>query len=220
MPMISVVLVDDHALVRQGIRGLIEQQPDVQVIAECSNGSELLQALPAYQPQPDLIIMDLTMPVMNGKEALQALIEKEYGCPVLMLSMNEDDATILELVRLGARGYLPKYCSTEELHHAIQDIVHTGYYHSELEHRALFKSFRKSAMDQQVPHLTAREMEFLLLVCDKEELSYKLIAERMKVSARTIDGYREALFEKFNVKSKLGLVFYALRHGLIKLDDI
>lgn len=218
--MVSVVLVDDHALVRHGIRGLIEQQPEVQVIAECNNGRELLQAMPGFNPLPDIIIMDLTMPVMNGREALQALNEQGYECPVMMLSMNEDDATVLELVRLGARGYLPKYCSTEELHHAIADIMDTGYYHSELEHRAFFHSLRKSGSGSAEPHLTAREMEFLLLVCDKEELSYKLIADRMNVSVRTIDGYREALFEKLNVKTKLGLVFYALRHGLAKLQDI
>lgn len=217
--MVSVVLVDDHALVRQGIRGLLEQQPEVQVMAECNHGRELLEALPGYNPAPDLIIMDLTMPVMNGREALQAMMEQGVDCPVLMLSMNEDEATVLDLVRLGARGYLPKYCSTEELHHAISDIMDTGYYHSELEHRAFFHSLRKSN-DAAEPRLTVRETEFLLLVCDKEELSYKLIADRMNVSVRTIDGYREALFEKLNVKTKLGLVFYALRHGLVKVQDI
>lgn len=218
--MVSVVLVDDHALVRKGIRGLIEQQEDFRVLEEYNNGRELLQALSASDPAPDLIVMDLNMPVMSGREALQALNEQGNDCPVLVLSMNEDDNTVLELVRLGARGYLPKYCSTEELHQAITDIMHTGYFHSELEHRAFFHSLRKPGNGPGEPHLTAREMEFLLLVCDKDELSYKLIADRMNVSVRTIDGYREALFEKLNVKTKLGLVFYALRHGLAKLQDI
>lgn len=218
--MISVILVDDHALVRKGIRGILEQHEDVRVVGEYNHGKELLDALPALHPPPDLIIMDITMPVMNGRDALKALNEAGHACPVLMLSMNEDEETVLELVREGARGYLPKYCTTEELYHAMQDIIHTGYYHSELEHRALFHSLRKASAGNGMAQLTARETEFLLLVCDKEELSYKLIADRMNVSARTIDGYRESLFEKLNVKTKLGLVFYALRHKLVKLEDI
>jgi len=217
--MVSIVLVDDHALIRQGIQGLIEQNPDFRVVATYGHGKELLDALPELEPPPHLIIMDLQMPVMGGKEALQVLNEKSTGIPVLVLSMNEDETTVLDLVRLGARGYLPKYCNTEELHDAINDITETGYYHSELEHRALYQSL-KNESNPSAPRLTARELEFLMLVCDKEELSYKLIADRMGVSVRTIDGYREALFEKLNVKTKLGLVFYALRHGLLQIDNV
>ncbi len=213
---VSIVLVDDHSVVRSGIKSLIEVIGNYKVTAQFDNGLEFVKALPDIE-EPDLAIIDLNMPEMNGLETMKWLRANKPGLKTLILTLESDEKTIIELFRLGIRGYLPKSCSAELLKKAIQDVVISGYYHSELLQQALSMELQREKSQQIRNQLTDRELTFLQLVCDKEEYTYDRIAKLMDVSTRTVDGYREALFSKFNIKSKIGLVLFAIKHDLVKI---
>lgn len=216
---ISIFLVDDHAVVRNGLKMLIERMGNYKVVAEYDNGQELMDDIDNQQ-LPDIIVLDLSMPVMDGKETVDALNAKGIKTPVLILTLETTEQTIIDLFRKGIRGYLPKSSKANILKAAIDDIINTGYYHNEMLIKALtsdgtVKDDREDILDQ----ITERERTFLQHVCALEELTYEQIANEMNVSRRTVDGYREALFEKFSLKSKTGLVLFALKYGIVELTD-
>lgn len=210
---VSIYLVDDHTIVRNGLKTLIEKLGDYSVTEQFENGKQLINALPFKNP-PDIIIMDLAMPVMDGKAAMQYLKEKEINIPVLILTLEHDEKTIIELFRLGIRGYLPKSCTSDVLKRAIEDVTSSGYYHNEILVKAL--STNKSEKDA-LSALTDRERDFIKMVCDEHEYTYEQIATQMGVSRRTVDGYREEIFRKFDIKSKTGLVLFAIKNGIIEI---
>ena len=214
---ISIVLVDDHAVVRSGIKSLIEVIGNYKVTDQFDNGRDFINALPMLK-DPDLAIIDLNMPVMNGVETMRWLKKNKPGLKTLILTLESDEKVILELFRLGIRGYLPKSCSAELLKKAIQDVINQGYYHSELLHQTLTTETERAETERSLhEQLSDKELTFLQLVCDKQEYTYERISELMQVSVRTVDGYRESLFKKFTIKSKIGLVLFAIRHGLVKI---
>ncbi len=213
----SLALIDDHAVMRQALATLIEALGPYKVALQYNNGQELLDALPFAQP-PDLLLLDLMMPVMGGAEVMRRMRAMGLSYRVLVLTNEVDAGHVLELVRLGARGYLPKACTAPELRIALEGVLHTGYYHSELEHATLIAEREHIAPTS--PHFTPREIEFIRLTCHRDEHSYKVIAGLMQVSPRTVDGYRETVFAKCGVKTKVGLVFYALQHRLVLLPEL
>lgn len=210
---VSIFLVDDHTIVRNGLKTLIEKLGDYRVTEQFENGKQLIDALPFKNP-PDIIIMDLAMPVMDGKAAMQCLKDKEITTPVLILTLEHDEKTIIDLFRLGIRGYLPKSCTSDVLRRAIEDVISSGYYHNEILVKAL--STNRSEKDA-LAALTDREREFIKMVCDEHEYTYEQIANLMGVSRRTVDGYREEIFRKFDIKSKTGLVLFAIKNGIIEI---
>jgi len=216
----SVVLVDDHVVVRNGLAELIEVMGHYEVSGQYSNGQELIDDLSLEGSKaPDLILMDLTMPVMSGEQAVTRLKELGWDIPVLILSLNTDEATIQRLYRLGIRGYLSKDCTAAGLREAIDDILKRGFHHSDIMHKALMagdssKDAKAPERDAILKKLTARELQFLRLVCNDAEYTYEQMATTMGVSRRTVDGYRESIFDKFDIKSKTGLVLFATRHRL------
>ena len=133
---ISIVLVDDHTVVRNGLKSLIERMGNYTISYQFDNGKRFIDAIPLPQ-QPDLIIMDLTMPEMDGKETTKWLKEHSINYPVLILTLDTTEKTIIDLFKLGVRGYLPKSCTAEVLKKAIEDVITTGYYHNELLTKAL-----------------------------------------------------------------------------------
>lgn len=217
----KVVLVDDHVVVRNGLAELIEIMGRYQVSGQYSNGQELLDALSLPgSAMPDLVLMDLTMPVLDGEQTVRKMKELGLNVPVLILTLNTDEATILRLYRLGIRGYLSKDCTASGLREAIDDVLKRGYHHSEALQKALQAGDPEDT--QEVPEresilkkLTPRELQFLRLVCHEEEYTYEQMAGAMGVSRRTVDGYRESVFDKFGIRSKTGLVLFATRHNLI-----
>jgi len=215
---ISIVLVDDHTVVRNGLKSLIERMGNYTISYQFDNGKRFIDAIPLPQ-QPDLIIMDLTMPEMDGKETTKWLKEHSINYPVLILTLDTTEKTIIDLFKLGVRGYLPKSCTAEVLKKAIEDVITTGYYHNELLTKALTQEENKPKDKEQglITQITDREREFLQLVCDEHEYTYEQIADIMKVHRRTVDGYREAIFSKFNIKSKTGLVLFAIKYSLISI---
>lgn len=214
---VSIFLVDDHAVVRNGLKALIERMGSYVVKEQFDNGQQLIDSLPFAQ-EPDVIIMDLTMPIMDGTQTVRELKNRHIATPVLILTLETTEKTIIELFRLGIRGYLPKSCTADVLKKAIDDVINSGYYHNEMLTKALMNNNHETENGNPLQHLTERENTFLQLVCDENELTYEQIADRMGVSRRTVDGYRESIFEKFNIKSKTGLVLFAIKYGLIKVE--
>lgn len=211
----SIVLVDDHVIVRNGLKELIEKLGSYEVTQQFDHGIAFLDAMkdPAAH---DLLILDISMPGMNGDTVMEVLNERQQKIPTLVLTLNDDDDMVVRMFRLGARGYLKKNCTAVVLKEALEAIFKTGFYHNEfltysLQTNAIAK---KSERDLILEQLTAREKEFLKLVCDEKEYTYGQIADKMGVQPRTVDGYREVIFEKFGIKSKTGLVLFILKHKL------
>jgi len=215
----SIILVDDHVVVRSGLKELIERTGNYIVKHQFGNGQELIDSIP-FSEQPDLIIMDLNMPVMDGKQTAEWLKQNNILYPVLILTIDTTDKTIIELFKLGVRGYLPKSCTASVLKKAIDDVLNAGYYHSELLTQALITDGSKHKDDdkeEMMDQITEKEMAFLRYVCDEKEYTYEQIADMMGVHRRTVDGYREAIFNKFNIKSKSGLVLFAIKYRIIEI---
>jgi len=217
-PKKNIVLVDDHVIVRNGLKELIGKLGPYEITAQFDTGIALLDAWP-LEVVPDLVIVDLNMPGMNGMELVEIMKEREMAVPVLILTLNSDEQTIIRLFRTGVRGFLKKDCSAETMSIALGAIFSYGYYHNEfltLSLQSQGTTPKKSQQEEILEQLTAREKEFLKLVCDEKEYTYEQIAYRMNVQHRTVDGYREAIFDKFGIKSKTGLVLFVLKHGLFE----
>ncbi|MGB3468715.1 MAG: response regulator transcription factor [Cyclobacteriaceae bacterium] len=214
----SIILVDDHILVRTGLKELIEKIGPYTVSEEYDNGKQLTDAYP-FTPAPDLIILDISMPEMDGDEAMELLNEKGNTSPVLILTLSQDDDRMLSLFRLGVRGYLQKNCSAKIMREALSEIFRCGYYHNEFLTYSLRHDYTPKEKTEQeliLEQLSEKEREFLKLVCHEDEYTYEQIAGHMAVKHRTIDGYREAIFDKFTIKSKTGLVLFVLKHQLFE----
>jgi len=212
--MAKVALVDDHVLLRKGLASLLEDL-DHEVVYQADNGKELTEKLPAA-PLPDVVLLDINMPVMDGYQTARWLKDNYPSVKVLALSMNDDEHAMIRMLKNGARGYVLKDCEPSELRTAIQALMTKGYYHSEMVTARLIHSL--SQMDEehsstrQVLGLNDKETHFLKLVCT--EMTYKEIADQMGLSPRTIDGYRDSLFEKLGIKSRVGLVLFAIKNGI------
>jgi len=214
---VSIILVDDHIIMRNGLRSLIEVLGNYKVVGQFDNGLQLINALPAMA-DPDIAIVDLNMPQMNGVEVVRWMRKYRPNIRVLILTLDSDERTIIELFKMGVRGYLSKDITAEVLKKALEDTIHSGYYHSELLQNALSTSAqKKETFNVLLDELSDRELLFIKLVCDEREYTYDAIKDIMGVSRRTVDGYRESVFEKFDVRSKTGMVMFAIKHGLIKL---
>lgn len=215
-PAKDIILVDDHIIIRNGLKELIEKLGPYHISAEYDNGRQLVDAFPLH-PEPALILMDITMPVMDGDEVVAIMNERGMDIPVLILTLNQDEQKMIRLFRSGIRGYLHKNCTAAEMKDALESIFKTGYYHNDLLTLALHTPDAKPKTPlrtQILQKLTKRETEFMQLVCHEDEYTYDQIAGMMGVVRRTVDSYRESIFEKFNIKSKTGLVLFAIKHRL------
>ncbi|MBD0278566.1 MAG: response regulator transcription factor [Bacteroidota bacterium] len=207
---IKVALVDDHVMLRRGLADMIEEKFGYRVLFQYNNGKELVDKLDKSN-LPDVILMDINMRHMDGFEATLWLKKNYASVQVLALSMYDDEKAIIRMIRNGARGYILKENEPEELKRAIDDIVTRGFHYSE---RVTGKVVHSIQLDS-VTELNGRHIEFLKLVCT--EMTYKEIAEQMNVSPRTVDGYRDELFEKLGVKSRVGLVLFAIKNKIVHL---
>ncbi len=213
---IRVCLVDDHKLLRKGMVELIDSLPGYVVVGDVDNGKDLISRL-ASMELPEIILLDINMPEMNGYETALWLTKEHPQIRILALSMYDDERSIIRMIKSGAKGYILKDVEPKELAKAFDDIISKGYYHSDLVSHVLVSSIQgRGALEARTePTLNDRELLFLKLACT--ELTYKEIADRMCLAPRTIDGYREALFEKLNVKSRVGLAMYAVRQGVVDI---
>ena len=213
---ISIAIADDHNLVAEAISDLIQKFDQYDVLFVAENGRDLLNRL-QRGPLPDIALVDLHMPEMDGFETTAQLRQLHPAVRVLALSMTDREDHIVRMIRNGARGYLLKGCRSSELRRALDDIMDKGFYYSEFLTNQLVRSL--NAPDSAGPvasfNLNGRECEFLKMACS--ELTYNDIADRMCVSPRTVDGYREAVFQKMGVRTRVGMALEAVRHGLVEL---
>ena len=213
--MATVALVDDHVLLRKGLASLLEDL-DHQVVHQADNGKDIIEKLSAG-PLPQVVLLDINMPVMDGYQTAQWLKQHHPDIKVLALSMNDDEHAMIRMLKNGARGYVLKDCEPTELRTAIQALMTKGYYHSELVTARLIHSLSQmddeSSSTKQLLGLNDKEILFLKLACT--EMTYKEIADQMGLSPRTIDGYRDGLFEKLGIKSRVGLVLFAIKNGVV-----
>lgn len=214
----KIVLVDDHVLLRNGLASLVGNL-GYEVLYECSNGRQFIDKL-KKDNLPELVLMDINMPEMDGYETMLWLKRNFPLINVIALSMYDDENAIIRMIKNGAKGYILKDCDPPELKLAIDSVMLKGFHYSELVTGRLIHSIHQ--MDEednttrQVLKLNEKEIEFLKLA--GTEMTYKEIAEQMHCSPRTIDGYRDQLFEKLDIKSRVGLVMFAIKNGIIQIN--
>ena len=212
---ISIALVDDHKLFRKGLLGLIEMVDDnIDILFEADNGIDMQKKL---QPDnlPDIILMDINMPEMDGFESAAWLNKNYPKINVLVVSMVENEESIIRMLKLKVKGYLSKDVEPAELGAALNAIMSKGFYYTDFITGKLVHTLQNEHEKETLVTLNEKEKKFIQLACS--ELTYNDIAGEMFVSPKTIDGYRNNLFEKLTVKSRVGLALYAVKHGLVKL---
>jgi len=214
---IKLALADDHTLFRKGVEELIDDFENMEVLFSVENGKLLVNKLMTASVLPDVCLLDINMPEMNGFETALKIKEKWPDVRILAVSVYDSEFNILGMLRAGAGGYILKDSQPALLRKAIEGLHANGFYHSELVSGKILNQFLSKPKELSTLDLTDNEKQFLNLCCT--EMTYKEIADLMKISHRTIDGYRDQLFLKLNIKSRTGLVIYALKSGIAKLDN-
>ncbi|MDN3581933.1 response regulator transcription factor [Mucilaginibacter flavus] len=209
---IQIALVDDHRLFRSGMAALIESFGNYNILFEAAHGKELIDNITAGHI-PDIILLDINMPVMDGISTAQWLRKFHPSIRVIILSMFEDAEKVLSMVKAGVKGYLLKDAEPHEFEKALIKVVEGDLYYPDFVTRHLLHNFNSDKAAQV--KLNPREIEFLRLT--STELTYKEIADTMCISVRTVDSYRDQLFEKLQIKSRVGLVLYSIKNKLIEL---
>ncbi len=215
MSKIKIAIADDYKIFREGLKVGLSSDDDLLVMMEADNGEDLLKALETETP--DVILMDLKMPILDGMEATREVRKKYPSVKVLVVSMYEDDKFIIHLMENGANGYLLKNAEPDEIRRSIYAVHENGYYFNDLVNKALLKKLVlknnfKPSFNQNVD-LTEREMEVLKLIC--EEKTAAEIAKEIFLSPRSVEGIRQRLIEKVGVRNSAGLVMFAVKNGIV-----
>lgn len=217
-PSLNIALVDDHNLFRKGLIKLInlgDTQNRYNILFEAENGHDLKEKM-TQPPFPDIILMDIDMPDIDGFESVEWLQRTHPSVKVLVISMVESEAEILRMLRLGVKGYLSKDIEVEDMHKALEAIAGNGFYYSDMAAEVLNHNLNGGTRQNDTTvSLSENEREFLKLATT--EMTYEQIAEKMHLSPKTIDGYREALFKRLNVKTRVTLALYAVKQGIVML---
>lgn len=219
---IKLAIVDDHNLFRKGLIKLInlgDKENKYAVLFEAENGEQMKDRL-KNRDLPDIILMDIDMPDMDGYEAVGWLQKYHPDINILVVSMFESEETVLRMLRLGVKGYLSKDIEVEDMHAALEAISGKGFYYTDFVAGIMAQNIQGNnlssySLKADAENMSENEREFLKLACT--ELTYQQIADKMNLSPKTIDGYREALFHRFNVKSRVSLAMYAVKKGLVKI---
>jgi two-component system response regulator NreC len=215
MTSVRIVLADDHTIMRHGLRLVLERQPDFAVIGEANNGREALDLV--IRETPDVVIMDIAMPLLNGIEATRRITEERIRTAVVILSMHSDEGYILKALRAGARAYLLKDSADADLIQAVRAVCAGKAFFSPAVSKVLaddyLRQIRQQGVDDPYELLTVRERELLQLIVELK--ATKDIAAMLGVSPHTIDTHRSNLMQKLNVHSIAELILYAVRRGVI-----
>jgi len=215
--MIRIILVDDHVMLRNALATRINEFENFKVVDQCNHGKELIHALQS-NPEPDLVLLDLNMKEMNGMETALWLKKNRPSIKVLMLTMYDSDLTLIQLLQLGVKGILHKSANAADLKAAITTIATEGQYysnHTTTKLVNLVNSKEEGTKRLQKSLLNDEEIFFLRLACF--DMTYKEVAQRMKLNPRTVDSIRDQLFIKLDVKSRVGLAMVAIRNGIVSL---
>lgn len=213
----NVVIIDDHSLFAASLKVVINDFEGYHVSKCLVNGQQLVDLLSESQDHPDIALLDINMPVLNGLQTMTWLYEHQPNLKVLALSMEDNEETIIKMLRNGAKGYLLKDIHPEELENALNQIIEKGFYYTEKVSNSLISSLNlpSDAQDNSVVDLNDKEKKFLKLACTDK--TYREIADVMFLSPKTIDGYRENVFKKFKVGNRIGLVLHAIKNGFIEV---
>jgi DNA-binding NarL/FixJ family response regulator len=210
-----ILLVDDHALVRAGIRALIEGKPGIEVIAETGDGHEALRII--GELHPNLVLLDITIPSLNGFEVLEQITKQYPQTRVIILTVHEGTEYAMRALRAGAAGYLPKSAASIELEDAISAVAQGGTYLShEISQKTLFEYAQARTPQDLMASLTSRQREILKLIAEGQ--STKEIGNSLNISVKTVESHRAKLAEKLGIHDVAGLVRFAIRIGLIQVE--
>jgi DNA-binding NarL/FixJ family response regulator len=215
MPVINLAIADDHKIFREGLKATLEDCTDLNLIFEAGNGIELVKQLAVQSP--DVVLMDIKMPEMDGMQATAFIHENFSHVKVLALSMYNEDKYILNMMKAGASGYLLKNAEPQEIVDAIFTVYKKGFYFNEHLSITLIKQLMEKSTSnfkgKEETELNEREIEVLKLICQEKQNTE--IADKLFLSVRTVEGYRTKLFEKTGSKNIVGLVIYAIKKGII-----
>jgi DNA-binding NarL/FixJ family response regulator len=213
---IKIGVVDDHNLYRSGIIKLIESlNPNYKIVLEAANGKDFFSIL-EKTPLIDIVLLDISMPIMNGYETAKVLQNKYPNIKVLVITMNDDEISLIKMLKLGVKGFVGKDIEPDVLDSAINTINNGGYHQTRQMTNHLIRSYQNDETQNILDSLTDKEIVFIILSCSED--SYKDIAIKMFVSPRTVDGYRDSTFTKVNVKSRVGLAIFAIKSKLVVIE--
>lgn len=215
---ISIALVDDHNLVRKALVNLIASNDTFEVVFDADNGKDFIDYLEKNKA-PDVILLDINLPVEDGFAIATKIRQINPNQKFIAVTVDANEAAIIKMIKLGARGYIFKDADPEVLFEALE-VVHTkGYYYTDFVSKTMARSInfhnKWDLQAETIEKFSPREITFLEHICN--DLSYKQIGEKMSVSVRTVDGYRDSLFQKINVRTRVGLVIFAIRNGIVKI---
>ncbi len=218
--MIKVAITDDEALFRKGMGMLIDEFEGIEYVMEAGNGQELLDQLAVADEEPQVVLLDLNMPVLNGIDTAKVLKEKHPELSIIVLSTYFSKSFIINMVEIGAASYLPKNTSPEEVEQTIREVADKGFFYNQavmeiIRENMIQKTRPKINMPFQID-LTAREKEVLQLICEQYKTAE--IGEKLFISPRTVDGHRNKLLEKAGCRNTAGLVVFAIQHNLVKIN--
>ena len=210
----SIVIVDDHILIAKALTGIIANFEEFEVLYECENGKDLQERLRLKEIIPNVVLLDISMPIMDGFETAKWLKENHPEILIMTLSMQDDEQSVIKMIKNGANGYLLKNTHPADLEKALLKLVRDGFYYPDWASRLVFASLNenKTAISASAK-LTDREIEFLKYTVT--EMNYKEISEKMFCSPRTVESYRDSLFEKLELKTRVGLAVYTLKNELV-----
>lgn len=210
---INIGIVDDHQLFLKSLSVLIESFPTFKIVMDALNGEGLLNKLQSAETLPDILLLDVNMPVMDGANTAMVISSKYPQIKMVALSMKDDDVSVIKMIKAGCCAYLLKDIHPDELEKALTEVYTRGYYNADISNINYRRLILKTKEEEIV--FSDREKTFLKLACS--DLTYKQIATQMHLSERTIDGYRESCFQKLNVQSRTGMALEALRRNLVSL---
>jgi len=213
--MIKILIADDHGVVAEGLKHLIEAQADMRVVAIAADGREAVRV--AREAQPDVVLMDLSMPELNGADAARAILEHDPKCRVIVLSMYSDREYVRRALRAGAAGYVVKRSAAKEVVEAIRAVFGGGRYLSPRVADVVIDDYADDKAADPLSRLSAREREVLQLLA--EGRTGAEIAQRLSLSQKTVETYRARLVEKLGIRDVAGLVRFAIQRGLVSLDE-
>ena len=207
----KIAIVDDHTLIADALKSIISKFSKFEVIYVCENGLDFQEKI-ASGPQPEMVLLDISMPVMDGFETAKWLKEKHPEILIMVLSMQDDEQSLIKMIKNGAKGYMLKNARPNDLITGLEKLMTRGTFFPEWATQKVFTSISENTINATPKsNLSKRELEFLTYTTT--EMTYKEIAEKMFCSPRTIENYRDSLFEKLNLKSRVGLAVYALKSG-------
>ncbi|WP_397382592.1 response regulator [Prosthecobacter sp.] len=217
MNSINVLLAEDHQIVREGLRAMLNLEPDIKVIGEAENGRQAVELV--NKVRPDVVVMDIAMPLLNGMEATRQILQAFPGTKVLILSAHSDDAYVAMVMAIGASGYLIKQTAAHVLPEAIRAVHHGKTYFSPIiakrrNHQKQKDRDQGELPGKAVPTLSAREMEVLQLIAEGK--ANKETADELHISVKTVEKHRQSLMDKLNIHDTAGLTRYAISMGIIE----